>query len=551
MDLIKRLETTAQRFGIEGLAEELRTSTANPLVSIGIVGEFSAGKSTLVNALTGNVDLMPRAVEPCTAACVTVVSGLVDEPKYFRQVDDDLEEIEKDGFNALARGNVSDRPLVVVPPTDLLPAGFRIVDTPGLGSLNAEHAAVTQRELPTLDAAVVCVDIKKGGLTAATVSFLKSGIARVLKERFFVALTRADRASKAEAEKVSAKVATEMARALGWTPDECRQRIAFVSCGPDAKGGPGLEAVRTLFERLFLESRSELTQAAMGRASREFLPRAIELLESHRAGLKGSDRDFVERRVAVEAQLADLRQQRERFHKQLDRTLDSIRQEARAITRAYESRFLEARGATDLETTGHELTQQLAAMISSHADDLQQSQTDWAGEATTDLVRGLQSTQAWVGMGKNIANMLAAAYLLPGGGAFNVVETLLPGLAKKLGTSFGKGAARSLIDGLERVITELNPLEVVSRIVGTQLMAKDLGGQLGRIEDQLVTKGRRVITELYEDRYFRPLERQARDMEQQLRTVATERRAAVREQESRIAELDAEIEALGAARKSV
>ena len=120
---------------------------------------------------------------------------------------DEMTSISQVDFDDLACGRADGRPLVHLPSRSGFPAGFIFLDTPGLSTLIEEHTEVTLGELPFVDAAVICVDIRKGGLTSTVTEFLKSPGIRHLQHRFLIALTFADQLSTASRQEVAEKVA--------------------------------------------------------------------------------------------------------------------------------------------------------------------------------------------------------------------------------------------------------------------------------------------------------------------------------------------------------
>ena len=161
---LETLREVASRWDLEILADDIQRLTSDDAVQIGFLGDFSSGKSTLINELVGVEDLMPAQVEPCTARAGQVVSTpSLEEPEYFR-VNDEGEQtaINRPDFDDLARGHTPGRPLVRLPSRPGFPEGFVFLDTPGLSTIIEEHTEVTLGELPFVDAAVICVDIHTG-----------------------------------------------------------------------------------------------------------------------------------------------------------------------------------------------------------------------------------------------------------------------------------------------------------------------------------------------------------------------------------------------------
>ena len=80
----KLLRELAERYGLAELTEELDRLAADETIEVGFLGEYSSGKSLLINSLVGQEELLPVQVEPTTARLgrVAAVEGL-EVPRLF------------------------------------------------------------------------------------------------------------------------------------------------------------------------------------------------------------------------------------------------------------------------------------------------------------------------------------------------------------------------------------------------------------------------------------------------------------------------------------
>ncbi|MEM7793417.1 MAG: dynamin family protein [Cyanobacteria bacterium P01_C01_bin.118] len=153
-----RAETT-ERSGQLGLTHHIRTlqSTAQQLQQgtyrIVVLGEMKRGKSTLINALIGDV-LLPSDVNPCTALLSVLRHGpeqkvtlhyndgsspkVIDFDTFRSDYTIDPEEarqLETSAFPTISH-------VVIESPASLLASGLEIVDTPGLNDTEARNQQV-------------------------------------------------------------------------------------------------------------------------------------------------------------------------------------------------------------------------------------------------------------------------------------------------------------------------------------------------------------------------------------------------------------------------
>ena len=139
-----------------------------------VVGEIKKGKSSLINALLDEWELLP--VETGVATSTVYEVGYGDTPGYTvffnprvnpedsTQVDEvppceiAAAEIAAYGTEAGNPGNEKEVDFIRVQLPHPLLHGFVIVDTPGLGGVVAEHADITWKQAPRADALCFVLD---------------------------------------------------------------------------------------------------------------------------------------------------------------------------------------------------------------------------------------------------------------------------------------------------------------------------------------------------------------------------------------------------------
>jgi ethanolamine utilization protein EutP (predicted NTPase) len=158
-------------------ARELLTRLAAGRFRLAVIGQFSRGKSTLMNALLGG-PFLPMGAVPMTSVVTTVRYGsrpraLVRRRRNSLAIEVPVADVAK--FVAQQSAQRVQLEVVSVEvelPAEFLRLGYEFIDTPGIGSANAASTAATTRFLPEADA-VIFVTGFDSALTAAEGDFLR------------------------------------------------------------------------------------------------------------------------------------------------------------------------------------------------------------------------------------------------------------------------------------------------------------------------------------------------------------------------------------------
>ena len=190
---------------------------------LAVVGEFSSGKSFLLNALLGRFGYQPTPsgkriagllatdINPSTAS-ITELTYSAEEAAYAHREDGTSERVAFDRlsqFIAVAgneAGAVHDATkddasapvrVEVRLNSPFLQRGFTVADTPGLASINPAHRRATLRFLPSADAVLYLIDTQQP-FTEGDASFL--GIVREHIRSIFIVQTKIDLWNRAGAD---------------------------------------------------------------------------------------------------------------------------------------------------------------------------------------------------------------------------------------------------------------------------------------------------------------------------------------------------------------
>ena len=558
--VLETLREVAERWDLKLLDEDIQSLTSDHSVQVGFLGDFSSGKSTLINELTGVEDLMPTHLEPCTANAGQVVSTPdLEAPEYFRvDPNGEMTSISRPDFDDLAcgRGSTDGRPLVRLPSCTGFPAEFIFLDTPGLSTLIEEHTEVTLGELPFVDAAVICVDIRKGGLTSSVTEFLKFPGIRHLQHRFLIALTFADQLSATSRKEVAEKVADTLSQTVDCSESEAAGRIVVVSSGPEAVDRD-VSALRTAIQEVFENRKEALMAERQLRGAGRLVPRTIALLDHVRKGLLESDDDFASRKAEADDRSTrldeELRQQRQRLKK----SQDELRQDIQATCDRFRPQFAEAANDQDKGKVSEAFHTALEQTIREHLTKFGQDAIPQIESLDAEIQRIMKDIDKITGLAATIATAAVTAAILPGAGAAASAGEAAGGAAirhkaasaVRKAARVGKTAASSpttktVLMKVLRAVHDLNPINTASDRFAVWLKEKKIDEPMEHIGIEISTQAARGIEAYFESEVFQPLERERDEVQSMLTQLETDRRTDLADRTAKVSRIDADIECL-------
>ena len=161
-EILRAIEARAPRSCravIDGLPT-LFARLAEDRFNLLVIGRFSRGKTTLMNALLGT-DRLPTGVLPLTSVITSVAYGSRERVRIQFEGGGAGFDISMEQFPEYVteQGNPGNmrriRAARVELPAELLRRGFYFVDTPGLGSAITENSRTTEAFLPQADAVIL------------------------------------------------------------------------------------------------------------------------------------------------------------------------------------------------------------------------------------------------------------------------------------------------------------------------------------------------------------------------------------------------------------
>lgn len=165
------------------------------LLNLSVIGEFSTGKSSFINALVGYELLAVNVIQGTTVAITIIEYGEefsitivgfdgVSTKKSYTSIDTLRQYLHQ--YTTDPEYGREINYLQVTLPSQILKRGFRIIDTPGTNSLELWHEDVTKKAITELsDLSIITIDATKP-MPETLMAFIDSTLETSIKDSVFV-----------------------------------------------------------------------------------------------------------------------------------------------------------------------------------------------------------------------------------------------------------------------------------------------------------------------------------------------------------------------------
>ncbi len=327
MEHIEFLKEVAQELGQQNILNSLnaiqeRASQQNANLLIPLVGEFSSGKTTLLNALTDSKKL-ETATKPTTATIYEIHFGC--NKCEANVVLSDGQVAHFDDLGELKNDQLSDAQIVTVFDTSTkVPSSTILVDTPGLSSPVVKHRQVLVDFLPSADAILLVVDINQQ-VTRSLTDFID--MIKLSKRPVYIVLTKSDTKSVSEIEAAKQYIA-----------DNCKlpvQQVVVVSAAKD-----NMSELYALLETI-QKSKNEILAKVDGQRIKDLAQILVNRVDEMLTASSSDENLDME----IRRQQLDLDKIKRNINKLIDSMASDISEDGSKISRRFEDSMYEKLGA--------------------------------------------------------------------------------------------------------------------------------------------------------------------------------------------------------------
>ena len=327
MEHIEFLKEVAQELGQQNILNSLnaiqeRASQQNANLLIPLIGEFSSGKTTLLNALTDSKKL-ETATKPTTATIYEIHFGC--NKCEANVVLSDGQVAHFDDLGELKNDQLSDAQIVTVFDTSTkVPSSTILVDTPGLSSPVVKHRQVLVDFLPSADAILLVVDINQQ-VTRSLTDFID--MIKLSKRPVYIVLTKSDTKSVSEIEAAKQYIA-----------DNCKlpvQQVVVVSAAKD-----NISELYALLETI-QKSKNEILAKVDGQRIKDLAQILVNRVDEMLTASSSDENLDME----IRRQQLDLDKIKRNINRLIDSMASDISEDGSKISRRFEDSMYEKLGA--------------------------------------------------------------------------------------------------------------------------------------------------------------------------------------------------------------
>lgn len=530
-------------------------------LQVGILGDFNAGKSTLLNAMLGR-KLLPAMDRPTTSSITEVraASDISSTHYFLLQPDGSTSEITPLEFAEIATGKKAGHLLVKVPSQGLLQEGFCFVDTPGLSSLHKQHTDITFGYLPFLDGVILCQDINKGGLTDSFAQFMKKPEVAEISEGFLFVLTRADQKPSDAVEKIKQETIETLSKLFPSPTIPFSERVLCVSAlqALETSDASALKEFQLAFQRCFVGRKTLLWQQRQEKEAQRIQQQMLFLLEQKKNAIQLTHPELEKKRLRAEEAILQIQEAKKQEEEKLRSLKRGIQIALQPLIENYAVQY-EICPEEELpalsRTLGEEIDHTLQRKISRHLEDFSLPSFQHVGYTVQSMAENANSIRD---LASTATTAIIVAALSGGTGlVVNAAEAGAAGAAQVAVRAAATAAAsnpvvensasgwiRGILQATGNLFHQINPVNHIAGWICQTAKAHQARQLLETIVQNVAEQTHEQLHEYFSSQVFLPLEQQAKECARQLHQIEQEKEASEEEKRTQKRNLSVAIQSL-------
>lgn len=521
----KRIIEISKNYHLVDILE--RTSKLNEKINlkIGFLGEFSSGKSTLINALL-NKKILPSMEKPTSKSVVEIMArdGL-ESVEFYELIDGEKKRISALEFSDIATSDIGKKAMVKVPSNEFFEDGYVMIDTPGISSLDKSDTDITYGYLPFLDCAVICNHIQKGSLTQSIIKFLlKNEIRPIINNLLFVVTNAYAKSPKARVrikkEIISQLIALNKTYNLGM--ENIRKRVVVVSAleAMNGKEDFNLDTLKGSFRENFINKKEILIkrrfESELNKIAKQLLDRLIYKRENSTLDLS----ELRDKELELEEQIYRLNEEKSRVLNSLDDITQTLEKRISSILNRYLNRLKSIKDRKKItmiiEEMRSEIEIKVDKIVSKHFKELKISISNSSTQEFLVLEKIVNDLLKQIDIGKDIGMVILIELLSFGSAGVNGIF----GLFIRSGSQMILAQdGNNRLKETARLIERVNPMEFIGDKIGDRLIEKTLTSKIEELSKEITRRIEEDLKERVHEEIFDELTERLKDSKLMLNQI--------------------------------
>ena len=523
----KTLTKLSINYGLNSITDKLLKLNSPLGLKIGFLGEFSSGKSTLINALL-NQKILPSMDKPTSKSVIEIVAkDNIDKVEFYELNEDKKEPISAIEFSRIALEQGDSTALINVPSNDFFQDGYMMIDTPGISSLDASDTDITYGYLPFLDCAVICNHIQKGSLTQSIINFLLKDEIRPIVNTILFVITNAHGKSPKAQEKIKEEIVSQLTALnkidnLGIKDIESKVIVVSALEAMNEEKGFSLDELKESFSQNFMSKKVLLQEQRKNRELEKIANELLEALNFKKENSKLELSSLKEKEEEFDKKISILEQKKSKIVKSLQSIDTKIQERIYTIFRKYIPQIKTLKDEKELKVLMNEIQeligQDISEIVSLHFAELSISNENLI--QFTELETTIQNLLKQIDMGKDIGMVILIELLTLGtAGVAGVFGFFLRSTSKMIMNQ----KEESNLKYTAKFISQVNPLETIGDMIGSKLIENQISENVEELSKNIASEIKEELEIKIEEEVFDDLEEKLLQSQQTLTKLYKEK----------------------------
>lgn len=379
--------------------------------------------------------------------------------------------------------------------------GFKIIDTPGISSINDTHDDITFGYLPFIDVALIVLNINFGGSTESLLTFLKEKIlSKEQLSKFIFVLNHADTKNETEIIKIKEQLKEQLKEIIN------NPLIVAVSALEYINGNKEKSNINELKEILtskILKEKNYLFESRKNKILKEKTNALLILLSEKLKALSIDSSDLDKEIDKSKKKITDLEKEKNNLKMPLAKFQEDIIVFLKEKSKQYSNRLLESamsNNKDDMNRASESLSEELNIFLNLRFKQLAFSVSNQFGSLPDNLKESIEESISGIRdtidtISPIITGLLLAAFLGPAGiGAGELVgESLVVGAGKNIGNIGLKGIMGQVLPFVGDLMKTIDVPNKVMKFGAKKFLKEDIER---KIYQSLISSISLIVNEL-------------------------------------------------------